>query len=67
MAAWSFRIINVYGKGTMQKKMQDSYGIKEKQLAACIKGRKYLGGTDRKRKLSGQDDGSSMSKKPNLE
>ena len=51
-ATWSFRILNVYGKGTTQKKMQDWYSIKAKQLAACIMGRKYLGGTDRKRKLS---------------
>ena len=66
-AAWAFRIINVYGKGTTQKKMQDSYGIKAKQLAACITGRKYLGGMGRKRKLSGQDDGASTSKKLTLE
>ena len=62
-ATWSFRILNVYGKGTMQKKMQDRYSIKAKQLAACIMERKYLGGMDRKRKLSGQDEGSSTSKR----
>ena len=45
-ATWSFRIINEYGKGMMQKKMQEWYSIKAKQLAACIMGRKYLGGTD---------------------
>ena len=68
VAAWAFRIINIYGKGTTQKKMQDSYGIKAKQLAACITGRKYLGGgMDRKQKLLGQDDGASTSKKPTLE
>ena len=64
VAAWAFRIINVHSKGTTQKKMQDSYSVKEKQLAACIMGRKYLGGMDRKRKLLGQDNGASMSKKP---
>ena len=63
VAAWSFRIINIYGKGTMQKKMQESYSVKVKQLAVCITGRKYLEGTDRKRKLSGQDDGASTLKK----
>ena len=66
-AAWSFMIINVYSKGMMQKKMQELYSIKAKQLAACITGRKYLGGTDRKRNLSGQDDGASTSKKATME
>ena len=26
--------------------MQESYQVKAKQLAACIMGRKYMGGTD---------------------
>ena len=63
VAAWSFRVINLYSKGTTQKKMQEVYSIKAKQLAACITGRKYLGGTDRKRNLLGQDNGASTLKK----
>ena len=53
-------------QGTTQRKMQDRYSVKAKQLAACITGRKYLGGMDRKRRLSGQDEGASTSKKPAL-
>ena len=52
-ATWSFRIINVYGKGTTQKKMQESYSIRAKQLAACIMGRKYLGGHRQKKEIVG--------------
>ena len=63
VATWSFRIINIYGKGTTQKKMQESYNVRAKQLAACITGRNYLGGKERKWKLLGQDDGASTSKK----
>ena len=65
-AAWSFRVLNIYGKGTTQRNMQDQYSVKAKQLAACITGQKYLGGMDRKRRLSGQDEGVSTSKKPAL-
>ena len=64
--AWSFRVLNIYGKGTSQRKMQDQYSVKVKQLAAYITRRKYLGGMDRKRRLSGQDEGASTSKRPAL-
>ena len=67
VAAWSFRVLNIYGKGAMQRKMLEWYGVKVKQLAACITNQKYLGGMDRKRRLSGQDEGPSTSKKPALE
>ena len=66
-AVWSFRVLNIYGKGTMQRKMQEWYSVRAKQLATCITSRKYLGGMDRKRRLSGQDEGASTSKKPALE
>ena len=65
-AAWAFRVLNIYGKGMTQRKMQECYSIRAKQLSTCITGRKYLGGTDRKRRLSGQDEGASTSKKPAL-
>ena len=48
VAAWSFMVINVYGKGMTQKKMQEAYSLKAKQLAACITGRKYLGAQTKK-------------------
>ena len=63
-ATWAFRISNVFGKGTTQRKIQELYSVRAKQLVACIMGRKYLGSTDRKRRLSGPNKGPSTSKKP---
>ena len=63
-ATWAFRISSIFGKGTTQRKIQDLYSVRAKQLGACITGRKYLGDTNRKRRLSGPDEGPSTSKKP---
>ena len=63
-ATWAYRISNIFGKGTTQWKIQELYNVWAKQLVACIMGRKYLGGADRKRRLSGTNKGSSLSKKP---
>ena len=63
-AMWVYRISNIFGKGTTQWKIQELYSMQAKQLAACIMGKKYLGGADRNRRLSGTDEGSSSSKKP---
>ena len=61
---WAFRILNVFGRGTTQRKMQESYSVWAKQLAACITEKKYLGGADRKQKLSGSKEGPLTLKKP---
>ena len=66
-AAWVFRILNRLSSGTTQWRMQEVYGICTKQLAACITGKKYLGGTDRKSKTSGGEEGPSTLKKPTTE
>ena len=63
-AMWAFRIINVFSRGTTQRKIQELYSVWAKQLAACITGKKYLGSTNRKRRLSGPNEGPSTSKKP---
>ena len=63
-ATWAYRISNIFGKGTTQRKFQELYSVQVKQLVACIMGRKYLGGADRKRRLSETDEGPSSSKKP---
>ena len=47
-ATYTFKIINKFGKGVTQRGLQEKYQVKAKQLAACITGRKYLGGTDKK-------------------
>ena len=58
-ATFTFKIINKFGGGTMQRKMQEVYDIKVKQLATCMTGRKYLGGAEkmtRKCKLLGEGE-----------
>ena len=63
VATYTFKIVNTFSDGTTQWGLQERYLVKAKQLAACITGKKYMGGTDRKRKTSGSNEGPS-SKKP---
>ena len=65
--AWAFRIINRFSSGTTQRKMQEMYSVCAKQLAACITSKKYLGGTNRKHRISEGEEGPSTSKKPTTE
>ena len=62
-ATLAFKILNKFTDGTTQKKIQGRYDIKPKQLALYLTGRRYLGGSNRKRRLSGQDEGASTLKK----
>ena len=64
VATWAYRVSNVFGKGSTQRKIQEVYSVRAKQLSACITGRKNLGGADRKRRLSGNDEGAPTPKKP---
>ena len=66
-ATLAFKILNKFTSGTTQKKIQDRYDVKPKQLALYLTGRRYLGGSDRKRRLSGQDEGASTSKKTKMQ
>ena len=60
-ANFAFKIINKFGGGTKQRKMQEVYNVKVKQLATCIMGYKYLGGAEKKTEnLSCQDKVSSL-------
>ena len=43
VATWAYRISNIFGKGTTQRKIQELYSILAKQLAACIMGRNIWG------------------------
>ena len=52
-ATWAYHISNVFGKGTTQQKIQESYSVQAKQLAACITGRKYLGEQTRREDYPG--------------
>ena len=61
-ATLAFKTLNKFTTGTSQRKMQERYDVKLKQLALYLTGRRYLGGSDRKRRLSGQEEGTS--KKP---
>ena len=62
-ATLAFKILNKFTSGTTQKKMQERYDVRPKQLALYLTGRRYLGGSNRKRRLSGQEEGASTSKK----
>ena len=62
-ATLAFKILNNFTSCTTQKKIQERYDVKPKQLALYLTGRRYLGGSDRKRRLSGQEEGASTSKK----
>lgn len=66
-AAFSYMVLKKFRSGTTQHKVQDQFGVRPKQLANCLTGRKYLGGTDRKslsrkHKASGDGDQPSTSK-----
>ena len=62
-ATYTFKIVNTFGGGTTQTQMQMRYSVKAKQLAACLTGHKYLGGTERKAarkcRLSGEEPSTS--------
>ena len=48
VATLAYKLLKKFGGGKTQNKMQERYGVRPKQLALYITGRKYLGGTDRK-------------------
>ena len=57
-ATLAFKLLRKFGSGTTQRNMQEMFHIHLKQLALCITGRKYLGGTDRlsrKHRASGEE------------
>ena len=62
-ATLAFKILNKFTSGTTQKKMQERYDVRPKQLALYLTGRRHLGGSNRKRRLSGQEEGASTLKK----
>ena len=47
-AMYVFKILNKFSNGTTQRRMQEEYQVRLKQLSLCLTGRKYLGGTNRK-------------------
>ena len=63
-ATSAFKILNFFRKGVTQRKLQEVIDVKTKQLALCITGRKYMGGSERKRKASRSEDEPSTSKRP---
>ena len=68
----SFKILNHFADCTTQWEQQETYGVRPKQLALCITGRKYMGGKDnttleRKQRASGDDAEASSSKKATTE
>ena len=72
VATLLFKVLNRFADGTTQREQQETYGVRPKQLALCITGRKYLGGKEketleRKQRASGEDPEASSSKKPSLD
>ena len=47
-ATFTFKIINKFGSRVTQRRMQELYEVKAKQLATCITGCKYLGGAEKR-------------------
>ena len=61
-ATLAFQLLKKFGQGMTQRNMHELYDVRPKQLALCITGRKYLGGTDRrarKRRASGEEPSTS--------
>ena len=48
VATLAYKMLKKFGDSTTQKEMHEKYGVRPKQLALYITGRKYLGGMDRK-------------------
>ena len=63
-ATSAFKILNFFRTGVTQRKLQELFDVKAKQLALCITGWKYMGGSERKRKSSRSEDEPSTSKRP---
>ena len=63
-ATSAFKILNFFRTGVTQRKLQEVFDVKAKQLALCITGWKYMGGSKRKRKSSRSEDEPSTSKRP---
>ena len=63
-ATSAFKILNFFGMGVTQRKLQEVFVVKAKQLALCIMGQKYMGRSERKRKTSRSEDEPSTSKRP---
>ena len=55
-ATLAFKTLAKFTTGTTQRKIQERYDVRPKQLALYLTGRKYLGGSKRKRRLSGQEE-----------
>ena len=61
-ATLAFKLLKRFGEGATQRNMQEAFNICPKQLALCIPGHKYLGGTDRLSRMwraSGEEPSTS--------
>ena len=52
----SFKVLNFFGMGVTQRKIQEIFEVRAKQLALCITGQKYMGGNERKRRSSRSEE-----------
>ena len=68
----TFKVLNRFRDGMTQQELQQMYRVRPKQLALCIRGRKYMDGSDRKTferkwRALGDDSRASSLKKPTTE
>ena len=63
-ATLAFKILNFFGMGVTQRKIQEAFNVRAKQLALCITGQKYMGRSKRKQRSSRSEEEPSMSKRP---
>ena len=64
---FTLKLLNKFRDGVTQRKMQETYEVWAKQLATCITGCMYMGGTDKKaaqRKRHSSEEGGPAAKKP---
>ena len=50
-ATYAFKILTKFGNGMTQRRIQEEYQVRPKQLSLCLTGRKYLGGVERRAKV----------------
>ena len=62
---FAYKLLGKFSDGATQCDMQWKFNVKAKQLATCIMGHKYLGGSDckpstKKHKASGKEASTSQ-------
>ena len=65
-AMFTYKLLDKFRTSVTQRKIQETYEVRAKQLATCITGYKYMGGTDKKstqRKRQASNEGEPLEKR----